>query len=197
MLRELAESDRFIKRSSQTYSVPSPWCFGIFYPGWVEEISGILISWRWSEELLPGLVPLGAAGDTGEPWAPLGHSPGTGASAQPCSWVSCTKCTVFCFFFFFQAVFGCRVCCLPEAAWWWRGEAVNGKAPAGIPLCVLSLRRISISSCSVSFCGVSACLHRHTLVTRGDASLRSHQTKTTTVFRLGCPACFVIRGSKR
>lgn len=93
----------------------------------------------------------------------LSDRPANGASCPPLLlawtewyrriWVSCPKCTVTCFFprLFLAAAFA--VCLRLLAACWWHREAVNGKAPAGLPLCVLSLGKLPLSSCSISFCG--------------------------------------------
>jgi len=97
-------SDQFVKRSSKTLSVPSPWCFSLVWPRWVEVPS---MPHCWGE-LLRRLVPLRAAGGTGEPRAPLGCRPANGTSCPAlllpgtewCSgvWVSCPKHTIICFF---------------------------------------------------------------------------------------------------
>lgn len=120
-----------------------------------------------------------------EPQVLLGQNP---ASQVSCSalllagtercrgvWVCCPKCIIICFS---PGYFWLLPSLLPVAAVWCR------EAPAGLPICELSLGRLLLSS-SLSFCGVSHCLHYHTLVRWGDVSLGRHQTKITRVLRLG------------
>lgn len=116
-----------------------------------------------SGELLSELVPLRVVQG-------MGGAPGTsrtilqtGRAAHPCSWLGpsgaegfgclAQNAPLFAFFsrLFLAAAFG--VCLRLLAACWWHREAVNGKAPAGMPLCVLSLGKLLLSSCSTSFCG--------------------------------------------
>lgn len=113
-----------------------------------------------SGELLPELVPLRVVEGKGEPRAPLGPSCKQGELPTPPPGLDRVVQKglgvlpkMHRYLLFSQAVFGCCICCLPAAVGWWHREAVNGKAPAGLPLCVLSLGKLPLSSCSVSFCG--------------------------------------------
>lgn len=140
-------SDPFVNRSSQTHSAPTPQRFDFsFQPRWVEAISQILTTRRRWGELPPRSVPRGVAvgGPRGSPRAPL--SPATGASCpalrlagtEPCRGVWCVSGKMHRYLHFFSpprwflaAAFA--LCPRLLAAWWWRGEAANGKGPAGIP----------------------------------------------------------------
>lgn len=156
----------------------------LFQPRWAGLIWQILAMPCSSHELLPGLVPPWVVRGTGSHRFLLDKILQAGRAAQLCFWLGLSGAEGFgCLALLFAFFPGCfwLLHCLRLLS---GVENWSGRAPAGIPICVLSLGRLLLSS-SLSFCGVSHCLHHHTLVAWGDVSLGRHQTKITTVLRLG------------